>query len=184
MVCTIENCTNPINCRGLCNRHYARWQRHGDPLGGGDHHRPPGLTVAQVLALYVRHGQTDECWPWTRGIKNRYGVFGKLGRQRYAHRAAYEIHHSVTLTSEDVVRHTCDNPPCCNPNHLVLGTHADNIQDARDRDRANPWGWKNGGPSQTPHEPTVCCAPDCTNNSRSRGMCRKHYTRWYRMNRR
>jgi hypothetical protein len=32
--CTIEGCPNPTNSRGLCGTHYARWRRHGNPLGG------------------------------------------------------------------------------------------------------------------------------------------------------
>lgn len=36
-----------------------------------------------------------------------------------------------------VVRHTCDNPGCCNPDHLLLGTHADNVSDKYERGRAN-----------------------------------------------
>ena len=40
------------------------------------------------------------------------------------------------ITSEDVIRHTCDNPPCINPAHLRLGTSADNVQDRVDRKRS------------------------------------------------
>lgn len=41
----------------------------------------------------------------------------------------------VVLTSGDVIRHICDNPPCVNPSHLVVGTHADNIKDMLSRNR-------------------------------------------------
>lgn len=58
-----------------------------------------------------------------------YGRFSvATSRARLAHRVAY-----VLAEGEDpgvgVLRHTCDNPPCCNPNHLLLGTHADNMAD-------------------------------------------------------
>lgn len=66
-----------------------------------------------------------------------YGVVQYLGKQQYAHRVAYVKHHLLTM--EDikgkVVRHTCDNPPCINPEHLVLGTHSDNMKDMWSRGR-------------------------------------------------
>lgn len=54
-----------------------------------------------------------------------------------AHRVAYVVHHGLTLADivGQVVRHTCDNPPCCNPAHLVLGSHADNAADRQERQR-------------------------------------------------
>ena len=81
-------------------------------------------------------GAFGRCWPWTRRRLPRqgYGIFGVLGRVTTAHRVAY------VLTNGDiddgvVVRHVCDNPPCCNPAHLEAGTNADNARDAAVRGR-------------------------------------------------
>jgi hypothetical protein len=73
------------------------------------------------------------------GARNRggYGTVGGGNNKRLAHRAAYCEHHGVSLSSIDglVVRHRCDNPPCINPEHLELGTHADNVRDRVERGR-------------------------------------------------
>jgi DNA-binding transcriptional regulator YiaG len=55
-----------------------------------------------------------------------------------AHRLIYVVVHRLTLDSiaDQVVRHDCDNPACINPEHLSLGTQADNIADAIARGRA------------------------------------------------
>jgi hypothetical protein len=60
-----------------------------------------------------------------------YGVAHLNGKTVRAHRVAYCGHHGITLESIKglSVRHRCDNPPCINPNHLLLGTHTDNMQD-------------------------------------------------------
>lgn len=56
------------------------------------------------------------------------------------HRLAYIQHHGLLPADikGKVVRHTCDNPACVNPEHLVIGTQADNVQDMWERKRANP----------------------------------------------
>lgn len=55
------------------------------------------------------------------------------------HRVVYIEHNKVTMRSIAglSVRHTCDNPRCINPEHLILGTHADNMRDRAERGR-NP----------------------------------------------
>jgi hypothetical protein len=59
---------------------------------------------------------------------------GRLYGTRRAHRVAWIKAHGPIPTGL-VVRHICDNPPCVNVDHLVLGTDADNIHDMHERGR-------------------------------------------------
>lgn len=104
---------------------------------------PKPLPRAERFAARVL--KTDDCWLWTGTVHNQRGGYGAFyddaphGRQklRRAHRVAYELAHGVDLSnaSHIAVRHSCDNPPCVRPHHLVLGTQANNLQDMRDRGR-------------------------------------------------
>ena len=57
------------------------------------------------------------------------------GKRNKAHRLVYELNNGP-LTSEQVVRHKCDNSSCINPDHLEIGTHADNVLDRVSRGRS------------------------------------------------
>ena len=73
-----------------------------------------------------------------KGNTGGYGTGKRNGKTYYLHRLAYADAHGIAV--EDlvgVVRHTCDNPRCYNPQHLLLGTHADNTADMFARGRAN-----------------------------------------------
>lgn len=71
----------------------------------------------------------DECWPWMgRRSDHGYGQFATSDKQYRAHRFALESS-GVIVPSEAIVMHSCDNPPCCNPAHLSVGTHAQNNAD-------------------------------------------------------
>lgn len=71
----------------------------------------------------------DECWPWIAALDNKgYGVMGKRRKVHRAHRVGWEVVYGPIPDGAEVCRE-CDNPPCCNPAHWFLGTHADNMAD-------------------------------------------------------
>lgn len=72
------------------------------------------------------------CWEWTGSTNpSGYGELGLGGRHEglvAAHRLSWELH--VGPIPDGLwVLHRCDNPPCCNPDHLFLGTRTDNVRD-------------------------------------------------------
>lgn len=86
----------------------------------------------------VRIGGPDECWPYgyvdSDAVRTGYGQFSICGCDRPAHCVAYVLCKGDVLCNH-IVRHTCDNPPCCNPSHLILGSQHDNMQDMVARGR-------------------------------------------------
>jgi hypothetical protein len=85
----------------------------------------------------VDKSSVDSCWPWKAG-KHTFG-YGVTG-EGTAHRIAYELSKGK-IPDGMIVRHTCHNPTCCRPDHLIVGTQKDNIQDMIDAGRA---GWVSG----------------------------------------
>lgn len=79
----------------------------------------------------VEVGFSNQCWPW-KGRANPAG-YGRF-EGSMAHRMAYELINGP-IPEDLIVRHRCDNPPCCNPKHLLLGTQLDNMGDAVERKR-------------------------------------------------
>ncbi len=75
------------------------------------------------------------CWLWTGGLDTHgYGQMrNERGKVELAHRISYRLHHGDPAGL--VVRHRCDTPSCVNPDHLQLGTYADNAQDMVRRGR-------------------------------------------------
>jgi HNH endonuclease len=86
-----------------------------------------------IIKVSVR-GAT-ECWPWLgRKDKRGYGRFYLRNKHYAAHRVAHVIASGVD-PRELVIRHTCDNPICVNPDHLIPGTVKDNVRDKMARGR-------------------------------------------------
>jgi hypothetical protein len=94
------------------------------------------------------YGPNGDCWKWT-GVLNNMG-YGQLlinGRMKYSHRYSYQLRYGSFPDAMRVL-HKCDNPRCCNPEHLFLGTQMDNVHDMMAKGRQNyviPIGSKHGG---------------------------------------
>lgn len=80
-------------------------------------------------------GGKDQCWPWRGPINSSgYGVFKFHADIYLSHRFAWELTNGK-IPDGMFVCHHCDNPPCCNPAHLFIGTPKDNAQDAMKKGR-------------------------------------------------
>ena len=100
----------------------------GVPTRGGTYEN----FISNVLV-----GSVNECWEWLGAITTKgYGCYTFEGKTQLAHRISYFLH-MKERPNDKVVMHTCDNPKCVNPVHLILGTQADNVADMINKGRAS-----------------------------------------------
>lgn len=110
----------------------------GQHLSSLTEFKPRASSEDMTTRFWLRVQRSDNaCWKWT-GQKNAhgYGLLSKFGTLRLAHRISWELHHGQILSNMNVLHH-CDNPSCVNPNHLFLGTHSDNMRDAKVKGRTS-----------------------------------------------
>lgn len=83
----------------------------------------------------VDKSNLNGCWLWLGATQSPgYGTLRMAGRKIFTHRLAYELANGSIGPNMDVC-HKCDNPPCCNPAHLFLGTRMMNIHDSAEKGR-------------------------------------------------
>jgi hypothetical protein len=85
----------------------------------------------------VQKADGDACWTWAGSHTGTgYGKLRAHGRIELAHRVAWELTKGASA-GDLCVCHRCDNPGCVRPDHMFLGTHADNMKDAVAKGRKN-----------------------------------------------
>jgi len=91
----------------------------------------PEVAVARFWKSVDKRGP-DECWPWTAQLRwDGYGRFVVMRKPQWAHRYSWELHNGRPIPKGAEVMHSCHNPACVNPKHLSLGTHKENMEEAK-----------------------------------------------------
>jgi hypothetical protein len=137
-ICSVEGCGGKVLAKGLCQRHYLRLWRHGDPLGGGPHQATPqnlaprGAPLAWIEAHLDYDSAACLAWPFTRN-SHGYGELWIDGKRFRAHRYMCERTHGPAPGPKYEATHTCGkgHEGCSNPRHLVWNTHQGNMLDKR-----------------------------------------------------
>ena len=110
---------------GFCSQSCAGSHKSASSIESRD-------TYGELLKKIDRSSGDNGCWPYTGRLSSTgYGVIDINKRPFLAHRLMYMLIHyeGEPLPQGKVVCHSCDNPTCCHPDHLWLGTQGDNIRD-------------------------------------------------------
>ena len=132
--CSVAGCGEAAKCKNLCERHYKYSRKKPKTV----------FDIAERLAMHTRRVDSG-CIEWIRSTTGSgYALTTVKGRRIGVHRLVYERERGP-IPEGMFVCHKCDNPRCCNIEHLFIGTQKDNIHDAMKKGRMKfPWQKANG----------------------------------------
>jgi hypothetical protein len=138
----------PISRRGLAHDDDLGYYYviHGNLIGDPVHIFLDGIPMSRWQPQTVRQRlegnsipePNSGCWLW-EGCLHRANGYGKVGighKAFYAHRLSW-LEYRGSIPKKMYVLHSCDNPGCVNPDHLFIGTQADNLRDMHNKGRSN-----------------------------------------------
>lgn len=139
--------TDIANLACPCGRTFTKPNSFGLHSRYCDQATPAVRFWANVDKSAVHNG----CWIFTGFIKwDGYGWLNRNGRNMTAHRYAWILTHGEPQEGAHIL-HQCDVPACCNPDHLRLGTHRENMAEMMERGRHNSSQIKKYKPVLHPH---------------------------------
>lgn len=99
-----------------------------------------------LAQLWAKVDKTGTCWLWQGSTdKNGYPLLRIEGKTKRVARVLWSLLHDVKLRESEHVLHRCDTPACLNPEHLFVGSHAQNMADMAAKGRSyKPTGAVNG----------------------------------------
>lgn len=124
-VCAVGNCDKAAYKMGLCNAHYIRKRRHGDPLAG---RVPNGVPKRYLLEVVIPFDE-DACLIWPYGKTNKYPSISVDGTTRPVIGIVCEARWGPAPSPQHEVAHKCGVRACCAPRHLRWATVLENAQD-------------------------------------------------------
>ena len=132
--CIVEGCEKNHEAKDYCKYHYRRFKK-GRPVHATQFQRPSGMSIAQIVAFELENAirlRGSSCLIGrTQTRLDKYArVYHSIeGRTRKLHRLVLEVKIGRILSSRELACHSCNMRPCINPDHLQVGTYAQNYMD-------------------------------------------------------